>query len=99
MATPEIICVMALTLQPIRGCPQHSGETGTRLSSAIHRRLFSRFFLREGGRLYTGYQLTHLSFIGCIPLSKSEARIKNQTEFFVFDKFTLQNLANKSDDV
>ena len=24
--------------------------------TAIHRRLFSRFFLREGGRLYTGYQ-------------------------------------------
>ena len=39
---------MVLTLQPIRGCPQHSGETGTRLSSAIHRRLLSRFFLREG---------------------------------------------------
>ena len=47
--TPEIICVMALTLQPIRGCPQHSGETGTRLSSAIRRRLLSRFFLREVG--------------------------------------------------
>ena len=55
ITTPEIICVMALTLQPIRGCPQHSGETGTRLLSAIHRRLLSRFFLREGGRLYTGY--------------------------------------------
>ena len=55
ITTPEIICVMALTLQPMRGCPQHSGETGTRLSSAIHRRLLSRFFLREGGRLYTGY--------------------------------------------
>ena len=48
ITTPEIICVMALTLQPIRGCPQHSGETGTRLSSAIHRRPLSRFFLREG---------------------------------------------------
>ena len=46
---------MALTLQPIRGCPQHSGETGTRLSSAIHRRLLYRFILREWGRLYTGY--------------------------------------------
>ena len=56
VTAPEIICVMALTLQPIRGCPQHSGETGTRLSSAIHRRLLSRFFLREGGRLYTGYR-------------------------------------------
>ena len=55
ITTPEIICVMALTLQPIRGCPQHSGETGTRLSSAIHWRLLSRFFLREGRRLYTGY--------------------------------------------
>ena len=29
--------------------------TGTRLTTAIHRRLFSRFFLREGARLYTGY--------------------------------------------
>ena len=48
ITTPEIICVMALTLQPIRGCPQHSGETGTRLSSAIHRHPLSRFFLREG---------------------------------------------------
>ena len=46
---------MALTLQSIRGCPQHFGETGTRLSSAIHGRLLSQFFLREGGRLYTGY--------------------------------------------
>ena len=44
---------MALTLQPIRSCPQHSGETGTRLSSAIHRRLLSQFFLREGGREVT----------------------------------------------
>ena len=49
---------MALTLQPIRGCPQHSGETGTWLSSAIHSRLLSWFFLREGGRLYTGYRET-----------------------------------------
>ena len=55
ITTPEIICVMALTLQPMRGCPQHSGETGTRLSSAVHRRLLSRFLLREGWRLYTGY--------------------------------------------
>ena len=39
---------MALTLQPIRGVPQHSGETGTPLTTAIHRRLFSRFF-SEGG--------------------------------------------------
>ena len=31
-----------------RGCPQHSGETGTRLSSAIHKRLLSRYFPREG---------------------------------------------------
>ena len=29
--------------------------TGTRLTTAIHRRLPSRFFLMEGGRLYTGY--------------------------------------------
>ena len=51
---------MALTLQPIRVCPQHAGETETQLTVAIHRRLFSRFFLREGGRLYTGYlELEH----------------------------------------
>ena len=48
ITTPEIICVMALTLQPIRGCPQHSGETGTRFSSAIHKLFLSRFF-NEGG--------------------------------------------------
>ena len=29
--------------------------TGTRLTTAIHRRLFFQFFLREGARLYTGY--------------------------------------------
>ena len=57
ITTPEIISVMALTLQPIRGSPQHSGETGTRSSSAIHRRLLSQFFLTEGGLLYTGYQM------------------------------------------
>ena len=62
ITTPEIICVMALTLQPIRGCPQHSGETGTRLSSEIHRRLLSRFFLREGGRLYIGYHSTAIGW-------------------------------------
>ena len=28
-------------------------------------------------------------FTGCIPLSKREARIKNQAGFFMFDKFTL----------
>ena len=55
ITTPEIICVVALTLQPIRGCPQHSGETVTQLLSAIHRRLLSLFFLRKGRRLYTGY--------------------------------------------
>ena len=32
-----------------------------------------------------------------IPLSKREAKIKNQAKFFVFDKFTLQvNLGDKS---
>ena len=34
--------------------------TGTRLTTAIHRRLFLRFFLRERGRLYTGYVLSAL---------------------------------------
>ena len=47
--TLEIICIMALTLQPITGCPQHSGKTGTQLLTAIHRFLFFRFFLRKGG--------------------------------------------------
>ena len=36
-------------------------------------------------------------FTRCIPLSKREAKIKNQAGFFVFDKFTLQvNLGDKS---
>ena len=36
-------------------------------------------------------------FTRCIPLSKREAKIKNQARFFVFDKFTLQvNLGDKS---
>ena len=36
-------------------------------------------------------------FTGCIPLSKREAKIKNQAGFFVFDKFTLQvNLGYES---
>ena len=34
--------------------------TGTRLTTAIHRRLLSRFFLMEGGRLYTGYHAIYL---------------------------------------
>ena len=39
-----------------------------------------------------GSQFTH-----SIPPSKREAKIKNQTGFFVFDKFTLQvNLGDKS---
>ena len=79
VTTSEIICVMALTLQPIRGCSQHSGETGTRLSSAIHRRLLSRFFLREGGRLYTGYHMSEkpkclivtMIYYNLLPLSLS----------------------------
>ena len=32
--------------------------TGTRLKTAIHRRILSQFFLREWGRLYTGYGFT-----------------------------------------
>ena len=55
---PEITCVMVLRLQPIRGFPLHSGETGTRLTAAIHRRLSHLLFLREG--LYTGYSQTSL---------------------------------------
>ena len=53
IATPEIMCVMALTLQPVRGCSQHSVETGTRLLSAIQRRLFSRFFFWGRGDVCT----------------------------------------------
>ena len=37
------------------------------------------------------------NFTLCIPLSKREAKIRNQAGFFVFDKFTLQvNLGDKS---
>ena len=36
-----------ILLQPIRGCPQHSGET------AIHRRPLSRFFPEGGGDVCT----------------------------------------------
>ena len=36
-------------------------------------------------------------FTSCIPLSKREAKIKNQAGFFVFDKFSLQvNLGDES---
>ena len=36
-------------------------------------------------------------FTRSIPLSKRKAKIKNQGNFFVFDKFTLQvNLGDKS---
>ena len=36
-------------------------------------------------------------FTRCIPLSKKEAKIKNQAGFFVFGKFTLQvNLGDES---
>ena len=36
-------------------------------------------------------------FTRSIPLSKREAKIKNQARLFVFDKFTLQvNLGDKS---
>ena len=38
-----------------------------------------------------------LQFLGCISLSKGhQNKNKIRLEFFVFDKFTLQNLANKS---
>ena len=36
--------------------------------------------------------LSGSQFTRCIPLSKREAKIKNQAEVFVFDKFTLQSL-------
>ena len=35
-------------------------------------------------------------FTLCIPLSKREAKIRNQAGFFVFDKFTLQVNLDKS---
>ena len=38
--------------------------TGTLFTTAIHIRLFSRFFPREGGRLYTGYYLLRNRFLG-----------------------------------
>ena len=37
--------------------------TGTRLTMAIHRRLLSPFFLKEEGRLYTGYNV----LVTCFP--------------------------------
>ena len=40
---------MALTLQPIRGFPQHSGEMGTQLTTVLHSHLFSQFFSEGGG--------------------------------------------------
>ena len=40
ITTPEIICVMAFTLQPMRGCPQHSGETGGAFHSTKNSRNF-----------------------------------------------------------
>ena len=41
--------------------------------------------------------LSGSQFTRPIPLSKREAKIKNQAGFFVFDKFTLQvNLGEKS---
>ena len=44
--------------------------TGTRLTTAIHRRLLSRFFLREGGRLYTGYGENHSKVTSSPPKRK-----------------------------
>ena len=50
--------------------------TGTRLTTAIHRRLLSRFFLKEGGRLYTGYQIR--TVYGQIkPVIKNTAKTKD----------------------
>ena len=107
ITTPEIICVMALILQPIRGCPQHSGETGTRLSSAIHRRLLSRFFLREGGRLYTGYTTfyTHdaytkylrtLDMLMSIEIDKSRYKsIASPENFVIIDFYQQIKLINR----
>ena len=57
ITTLEIICIMALTLEPIRGCPQHSGEMETWLSLAIHRRLFSQFFFLGRGDVCTQVNL------------------------------------------
>ena len=94
---------MALTLQPIRGCPQHSGETGTRLSSTIHRRLLSRFFLREGGRRYTGYyngghnfgvlaaKLNAISDLIMIPQLK---KVKNSLEYIPYGGQLLEMIKN-----
>ena len=55
-----------ILLQPIRGCPQHSGETGTQLSSAIHRRPLSRFFPEGGGDVCT--QANARPFFGTVLL-------------------------------
>ena len=56
--------------------------TGTRLTTAIHRRLLSRFFLMEGGRLYTGYgESTRLPPV--CPGFKSRRRCHMWVEFVV----------------
>ena len=48
---------------------------------------FMKHAIVLGGSQFTSY----------IPLSKREAKIKNQARLFVFDKFTLQvNLGDKS---
>ena len=44
-----------ILVQPIRGCPQHSGEIGTQLSLAIHRCPLPIFSCGRRRRLYTSY--------------------------------------------
>ena len=39
---------------------------------------------------------SHVVIYRLHPCLKKGGKIKNQADFFVFDKFTLQNLANKS---
>ena len=55
ITTLEIICIMALTLEPIRGCPQHSeGNGNIIIIGDSQTSLLPIFFSWEGGCLYTG---------------------------------------------
>ena len=75
-----------ILLQPIRGCTQHSGETGTRLSSSIHRVSCPYFFLREEGtsvhRLPTSCDFKIR--VSWLMLSKALLMSKNTAEVNIF---------------
>ena len=66
--TPELFFDLYVPFQLSAKEPKnYANVTGTRLTTAIHRRLLSRFFLSEGGRLYTGY--LQLAILGVYDLA------------------------------